>query len=303
MLADELEHSTQAPVGSIEDIKLIISDMDGTLLSHGTGIHDATHAAIKQLEVEYSIPFVLSTGRCRESALRRLADVGSDWSLRPGIFLNGAVLYGVAGDVIHESCFSVNDLSLIVDEFRDDKDKIVVQFCSGDFVLSPASCDVATLLHKIYADPYPTCFEGYSALFEGIKNGGLQIHMISILTSPGLETQVIDRLSPILPEGCSVVTAVPCQVAVLPPNTDKGAGALAMASHLGILPVNIAAIGDGHNDISMFQVVGLPVAMGNASDEVKQHAKMVVNRNDHATLPGVAHFLHNTVFNRQSSLI
>lgn len=44
----------------------------------------------------------------------------------------------------------------------------------------------------------------------------------------------------------------------------------------------IAAIGDGHNDIPLLKVAGLPIAVDNASEEVKAHVKIVVAKNtDH----------------------
>ena len=42
----------------------------------------------------------------------------------------------------------------------------------------------------------------------------------------------------------------------------------------------IAVIGDGGNDVAMFQQSGLSIAMGNASDEVKKHARFVTGSND-----------------------
>jgi len=44
-----------------------------------------------------------------------------------------------------------------------------------------------------------------------------------------------------------------------------------------ILPEDVIAIGDGHNDISMLQFVHTSVAMGNAHDEVKEHATFVTD--------------------------
>lgn len=56
---------------------------------------------------------------------------------------------------------------------------------------------------------------------------------------------------------------------------DKAEGAAVLLQHLGIDPNQAMHIGDGGNDIGMFQKMGMSVAMGNAMDEVKQHAKMV----------------------------
>jgi len=53
-----------------------------------------------------------------------------------------------------------------------------------------------------------------------------------------------------------------------------------MAQRLGISTDEVATIGDMHNDVAMFEVSGLSFAMGNASDEVKQHAKRVTATNE-----------------------
>ncbi len=56
---------------------------------------------------------------------------------------------------------------------------------------------------------------------------------------------------------------------------DKSIGALAILREEGISPSEALHIGDGGNDIGMFQTMGMSVAMGNAPEEVQHHAKMV----------------------------
>lgn len=60
----------------------------------------------------------------------------------------------------------------------------------------------------------------------------------------------------------------------------KGTALLKLASHLGISPDEIVCIGDEENDISMFEVIGHPYAMGNAIDRLKQLAETVLPTND-----------------------
>ena len=59
------------------------------------------------------------------------------------------------------------------------------------------------------------------------------------------------------------------------PGVDKAHGVRQYARTVGLDPRELMAVGDGLNDLSMFELVGLPVAMGNASDEVKRHARFV----------------------------
>lgn len=65
-------------------------------------------------------------------------------------------------------------------------------------------------------------------------------------------------------------------------NTDvsKGSAMLRLCKFLKIDGKETVAIGDKINDISMIKMAGLGVAMGNASDEMKQIANMVTSSNE-----------------------
>lgn len=52
------------------------------------------------------------------------------------------------------------------------------------------------------------------------------------------------------------------------------------------------AIGDNFNDISMFQIAGTSVAMGNAPDGVKEKAMITTLKN---TEHGVAHIIQKKI--------
>lgn len=59
-------------------------------------------------------------------------------------------------------------------------------------------------------------------------------------------------------------------------DADKGTALKELARILSIKPEEVAAVGDNYNDLPMFRVCGLPIAMGNAPDEVKAQARLVV---------------------------
>jgi Cof subfamily protein (haloacid dehalogenase superfamily) len=67
---------------------------------------------------------------------------------------------------------------------------------------------------------------------------------------------------------------------ITPPGQDKGTFVRTIARQLGISADAVATLGDGHNDVAMFEASGLSFAMGNASDEVKQRAKYVTDTNE-----------------------
>ena len=72
---------------------------------------------------------------------------------------------------------------------------------------------------------------------------------------------------------------------VTPPGYDKGTFVQAMAKRLGISTDAIATIGDMHNDLAMFRVSGLSIAMGNATDESRNRPPMSRHRTRTKALP------------------
>jgi Cof subfamily protein (haloacid dehalogenase superfamily) len=72
----------------------------------------------------------------------------------------------------------------------------------------------------------------------------------------------------------------PYYVDVTHPQANKGAVVLALAKMLQIAPGEVATLGDMPNDISMFAKSGLSIAMGQSSDEVKRAATHVTTSSE-----------------------
>jgi len=67
---------------------------------------------------------------------------------------------------------------------------------------------------------------------------------------------------------------------ITPPGRDKGTFVQAMAKRTGISTDSVATIGDMENDLAMFRTSGVSIAMGNATDDVKKHATHVTTSNE-----------------------
>jgi Cof subfamily protein (haloacid dehalogenase superfamily) len=68
---------------------------------------------------------------------------------------------------------------------------------------------------------------------------------------------------------------------VTPPGHDKGTFVVDIAKRLGVSLENVATIGDMQNDLPMFAKSGVSFAMGNATDDVKARATNVTETNEH----------------------
>ena len=67
---------------------------------------------------------------------------------------------------------------------------------------------------------------------------------------------------------------------ITPPGSDKGTFVRTMAHRLGVSTDGVATVGDMQNDLPMFRASGLSFAMGNAADDVKRQATRVTASNE-----------------------
>jgi Cof subfamily protein (haloacid dehalogenase superfamily) len=82
-----------------------------------------------------------------------------------------------------------------------------------------------------------------------------------------------------LADGAFVARSQPYYLDITHPLANKGAALSEIAKLLGIPLAEIAVIGDGGNDVAMFERAGLSIAMGNASSQVQQKADFVTESN------------------------
>ena len=67
---------------------------------------------------------------------------------------------------------------------------------------------------------------------------------------------------------------------IIPPGVNKAKAVAELAQTLGVELSQVAALGDGENDVEMLKEVGLGIAMGNACDDAKAAAGWLTGTND-----------------------
>jgi hypothetical protein len=82
-----------------------------------------------------------------------------------------------------------------------------------------------------------------------------------------------------LADQASVARSQPYYLDITHPLANKGVALSEIAKLLGVPLAEIAVIGDGGNDVAMFERGGLSIAMGNASPQVQQAADFVTDSN------------------------
>lgn len=248
--------------------RLIAIDLDGTLLSPGHRLSDRNRAALNAL-LDRERHVVVATGRPFD--IVRIHCAGVD--LRgPQITYNGAVVYDPESDrVLSQDTLPPQHVPQIL-AFLKTWDVPAVACRLGQAFLDPRISHPgdwaavpdqdATVLPNMARAP---------------RDG-----LIKIVGESDPET--IARIRPIAMDAfvprVYVTQTAPSLIEFLSPAASKGNALREIANRLGVLKEDIVAFGDSHNDLTMFDVAGLSVAMGNASDEVKDAADRVAPSND-----------------------
>ena len=112
--------------------------------------------------------------------------------------------------------------------------------------------------------------------------GFLHFAPIKILMSAQPEEigQIQQQIAAFLPENLTVVQTAAFYLEVIPAVINKGQGIRDICGVLGICPEQVITFGDAQNDIPMLRAAGMGVAMGNATDAVKEAADMVTLSNN-----------------------
>lgn len=250
-------------------IKLVISDVDGTLLNSSQKLTRRVEEAIIKAEAT-GVRFLLATGKARGPWYEAIKErIGSD---KHGVFLQGVAVYDGSGDLIHQRTLEIDVIEDVI-RLAGSVNLTVTAYC-GSRILA-AQIDTQTDRLKFYKEPD---VEAVGPLHLALRD--ISTHKLIFMG----DQSVIDAMRPqaqdLLQGRASLTTALEGMLEVLPLGASKGHGVQWLLNHLNVDPSEVMALGDGENDIEMLQLVGLGVAMGQAKDIVKSAAKVVVASND-----------------------
>jgi Cof subfamily protein (haloacid dehalogenase superfamily) len=249
-------------------VSLVLSDVDGTLVTTDKRLTEANLAAIRRLEAA-GISFTISSSRPPfglRALIERLA-----LRLPFGAFNGGAL--ALPDMTLLEQHLLPPDaarraLALLADAGID------AWLFTGDRWLL-RNPDAAYVDHEILTlQTEPTVVPSYDPYLDRLgKIVGVSADFARLAAC---ETAARQALSPAL----TVNRSQPYYLDLTPPGIDKGTVVEALARRLGIPAEEIVTLGDMENDVAMFRKSGFSIAMGNAPPEVKAAASAVTATND-----------------------
>jgi Cof subfamily protein (haloacid dehalogenase superfamily) len=250
-------------------IKLLAIDIDGTLVGEDGVISAEDKAAITEA-VRLGIKVALCTGRAIQSCYRVLGDLGLDGY---HIFCDGALVYSPSRcHEVYSQTIPPEVLQRMV-AFARSQEMNLDLYTVGDYFVERETWS-ARVHRDIFGIPPTIGSFDHLPEPERIVKAGL------VARTPEEQAKA-ERFNKEFASDLyfSWVTTPSYPQAsfvnVVAPGVSKGRAIKALAEHLGLVLSEVMAIGDGNNDISLLSTVGLGVAMGNATEELKAVAHHV----------------------------
>ena len=249
-------------------IRLVLADVDGTLVTQDKVLTDRTVAAVARLK-EAGILFAVTSGRPPKGMAMLIEPLDLT---TPIAAFNGGVLVDRDLAVIEQRAIPSELVAPIVEELASHDLSVWLYRGSDWYVQDRQGAHVDKEATTVRFEP--TVVDRYDGLEAEVAKlvGVSDDHDAVAVGSAAVHDRFGDQVS----ASCSQ----PYYVDVTHPDANKGAVAKYLASRYEIPTEQVATIGDMPNDVLMFAHSGLSIAMGNAGREVQRAARRVTSSNE-----------------------
>lgn len=250
-------------------VKLLASDLDGTLLQNG--IKKPTEEAIgliRELRAK-GIMFAAASGRQYNSLRRIFEPVADDIAY---VCENGCLTV-YQNEILYQANFPRERAEEIYDLARSTEHQYAIASGAKYTYVSLETPELVEILEQHFNYSVQT-FEKFSDIPE-------EIIKVSVFCDTGAKNEDVEVLREHFGDIATVASSGTLWIDLMPKNITKQIGLEKLAEHLNISIEDCMAVGDEHNDYEMLKAVGHPVAMNNARTAIlelcPQHTDSVEN--------------------------
>lgn len=256
----------------MQNYKLIVSDLDGTLLNEEMETGERNDAAIRAF-FERGILFVPSSGRTYYEIPE---SVRENPYVRYVIYSNGTVVYD-----------KKEKKAVISNEISESVSKMIVNISKKyDIYVSAhlnGRANVPHILEKDDAEHYQINEYYRSLLNLGACYGDLDalearcgtVEAFVLFFHDDGELALCEEELSRIPE-ILVTSSISHNLEIVSASAGKGRALTALADMLGIKKEEIISIGDSTNDVSMFEASGLSLCAAGGNEEARRSADMII---------------------------
>jgi hypothetical protein len=254
---------------SPQQIRLLLADVDGTLVTEDKVLTPAAQAAARALK-DAGIVLAVTSGRPPRGMRMLIEPLGL---AAPIAGFNGGVL--ADPDLAILECHALDPaiagkaLGLIVDHGLD-----AWVYTESEWLIRDKDAPhVAREAWTVKFDPVVVGAFTKTQLARAVKVVGVSDDHDRVAACERAAQRALGARA-------SAARSQPYYLDITHPEANKGAVVAALARRLQIAPAQIATIGDMPNDVLMFRAAGFSIAMGNATDDVRAAASAVTDDNE-----------------------
>jgi len=269
----------------VKDYKCFVFDLDGTLLNSAKEITDEVQKVISLLKAKDKQIFI-ATGRHALIASKYIYELDLN---TPLIACNGALIKDVRNnEIIYMKLIK----SVVASK--------VITYCMQEqldfLVYTPKA-----IYHSENSSRVNVVIEYNNSVNKQFRAPLYNVQALDVLKQDIIKVlvrsddgNIFEKLNNDINKDGSltIVKSDEDLIDIMTSGVSKGDGLNILAKHLDIDLESTVAFGDSHNDISMFEVAGLSIAMGNAEEELKRIADYITLSNDES---GISHAIYKYV--------
>jgi Cof subfamily protein (haloacid dehalogenase superfamily) len=259
----------QEPGSDNELIRLVIADVDGTLVTHDKILTDRAIQSVFKMR-EAGIQFVITSGRPPRGMAMLIEPIKLDEPI--AAFNGGVVIQPDLKTVLRQNVLPADAVKKVVQQILDHK-------------LDPWIYTDTTWYVRDVNAPH-VAREQWTVKFAPVVTDKLEtlVDSVAKVVGVGDDLDAVARCEKDVQASCglsvSAARSQPYYLDVTHPKANKGEVVQIMSELLKISPQEIATIGDMPNDVLMFVKSGVSIAMGNASPEVQKSATYVTTSSE-----------------------
>jgi len=261
---DAIHAARGKPSGTI---RLVVSDIDGTIIGPDKQLTPATLEAARALRAA-GIRLCLVTSRAVPGMEMYLGPLGID---TPRGGLNGGMIVSPAGEILSSLTMGAEDVAAACDMLSVHHVDAWLFRGHDWLVRNVAGPYVDRERRAVKMEPHVVgSFSGY---YTGVGK------IMGSSTDYALLERMEIEIGAMLRGRASVHRSSDYYLDITHVDANKGYAARELAKVLGVDMREVACIGDMSNDIPMLDLAGLGIAMGNATEQVKAHAHVATAAN------------------------
>ncbi|KTT69293.1 Cof-type HAD-IIB family hydrolase [Sphingomonas endophytica] len=266
-------------------IRLLVSDLDGTLVNRDKQLTPGTIAAVERLR-SAGIGFTVISARPMSGIRPLLAPLGLDGDVAA---FNGGIVFRRDGTIVSHVTIPEDVARGVMAMMAEGAEGVDTWVFADDRWYASDGDGPHTRSERRSSAQEPVVVASFDHLLD-------RADKITFVSDDEAALRALyQRVHARFGERATVAQSQTYYLDVTATTANKGDGIAALAGALGVDLADTAAIGDQANDLPMLARAGLSIAMGNAPDAVRAKARKTTRTNDE---DGVAHAIDTMILAR-----